>query len=433
MWKIPSLLIVVAVSVVAVRYSAGTDVEIGEDGVIACPMPSPARLVVHEWGTFTNFSGSDGVKLDFRPLIDNDLPYFVLDRAWQSGMSSFMKNMTQGRQRMETPVTYFYTDEIRDVNVRVRFPEGLLTEFYPPVKTMLPEFTLEQFGRLAPIGNSELDWGKVTLIPADQLRTHVGGDIADMVNAEVMSRLLPGVGTSQHYAHARETDSAIVHVHNPADIKRPRMPSGNFFEKFLFYRGIGNFKLPLHLECRGEGQFELTNNGKDEVRSLFLVTADGQELKYQTYSSVKVGETLQQASTASTIDSLCKDVATALEAEGLYSKEAWAMVNTWRASWFDEVGTRLFYVVPDRLTEELLPLTVEPQPDEVVRVLVGRMEIMTPEEEAGILQLVRSSMESRTAHATESAAARAAGKTPEPYGIPKELLNLGRLAEPSLV
>jgi hypothetical protein len=61
------------------------------------------------------------------------------------------------------------------------------------------------------------------------------------------------------------------------------------------------------------------------------------------------------------------------------------------------------------------------------------MEIMTPEEEAGILQLVRSSMESRTAHATESAAARAAGKTPEPYGIPKELLNLGRLAEPSLV
>ncbi len=31
---------------------------------------SDGRLVVHEWGTFTNFSGSDGVKLEYRPLID---------------------------------------------------------------------------------------------------------------------------------------------------------------------------------------------------------------------------------------------------------------------------------------------------------------------------------------------------------------------------
>ena len=42
-------------------------------------------LVVHEWGTFTSFSGSDGVRLEYRPLLDEDLPYFVLDRFLQSG------------------------------------------------------------------------------------------------------------------------------------------------------------------------------------------------------------------------------------------------------------------------------------------------------------------------------------------------------------
>ena len=35
-------------------------------------------LVVHEWGTFTSVSGSDGVSLEWRPLSGpSDLPSFV--------------------------------------------------------------------------------------------------------------------------------------------------------------------------------------------------------------------------------------------------------------------------------------------------------------------------------------------------------------------
>jgi hypothetical protein len=47
--------------------------------------PTAEGLVVHEWGTFTSFSGSDGVRLEFRPLADEDLPPFVLDRFLQAG------------------------------------------------------------------------------------------------------------------------------------------------------------------------------------------------------------------------------------------------------------------------------------------------------------------------------------------------------------
>ena len=32
---------------------------------------------------------------------------------------------------METPVIYFYSDREQTVNVRVRFPHGLITEWYP--------------------------------------------------------------------------------------------------------------------------------------------------------------------------------------------------------------------------------------------------------------------------------------------------------------
>src|SRR4051794_10117103 len=78
---------------------------------------SPGKLVVHEWGTFTNFSGSDGVNLEFRPLTPRDLPQFIMTPFIQPGSPGreFLKAQFYARQRMETPVTYFYTDVPRTV------------------------------------------------------------------------------------------------------------------------------------------------------------------------------------------------------------------------------------------------------------------------------------------------------------------------------
>ena len=52
------------------------------------------------------------------------------------------------------------------------------------------------------------------------------------------------------------------------------------------------------------------------------------------------------------------------------------MVETWRDSWFEE-GTRVFYVVPNAIVESVLPLTVDPAPESLVRVFVGRVEILS--------------------------------------------------------
>jgi hypothetical protein len=53
------------------------------------------------------------------------------------------------------------------------------------------------------------------------------------------------------------------------------------------------------------------------------------------------------------------------------------MVETWRDSWFEE-GVRVFYVVPPKSVDEILPLTVSPAPTRVERVFVGRMDVVTP-------------------------------------------------------
>jgi hypothetical protein len=66
-----------------------------------------------------------------------------------------------------------------------------------------------------------------------------------------------------------------------------------------------------------------------------------------------------------------------LIARGLYPKEAQAMLNTWRDSWFKE-GTRLFYIVPAKMIESILPLDINPKPTGIVRVFVGRVELGRP-------------------------------------------------------
>lgn len=373
-------------------------------------------LIVHEWGTFTSFSGSDGVRLEFRPLVDEDLPPFVLDRFLQSGVGNpLLKSQIRVRMRMETPVTYFYTTRERHVRARVRFPEGLLTEFYPPVARMEPPF---QLGERPPLKQSMLDWGDIHLVPMN------GSE-----SAVARTRLrLPESDARFHYGHARETDSALVHVRlSKPDKSTPMAPSGDFCEKFLFYRGVGNFELPLTLTAASDGSFELANSGHDALRSLFLIDVDGPAVRFAQYDQLAAGGHLQLAKSTklSTIDALGEAVQAALIQEGLFEKEAVAMVKTWRSSWFGENGTRLLYLVPRPVTDALLPLEIDPKPEQVVRVLVGRMEIMTPQEESRVTTLVRDSAQARRASIVASDGV-------DKYVPPTQLADLGRLAEPAL-
>ena len=53
------------------------------------------------------------------------------------------------------------------------------------------------------------------------------------------------------------------------------------------------------------------------------------------------------------------------------------MIETWKDSWFEE-GSRLIYIVPRSFIDKVLPLTIDPAPEQIVRVFVGRLEIVTP-------------------------------------------------------
>jgi hypothetical protein len=136
-------LVPVAIFLVAAAVLAGAQ---------ASPEVRPP-LVVHEWGTFTSISGDDGQAVPWLPLGGrSDLPCFVERQG-------FKGNMT-GTVRMETPVLYFYAPEDVNVNVRVGFRQGAITEWFPRARV-----------DWAYAGRSEgaITWSDVTVSPRQGL------------------------------------------------------------------------------------------------------------------------------------------------------------------------------------------------------------------------------------------------------------------------
>ncbi|HET6882102.1 MAG TPA: hypothetical protein VFI31_18190 [Pirellulales bacterium] len=348
---------------------------------------SGKAFVVHEWGTFTNFSAPDGTQLAFRSVIGEELPPFVRKPLWRM----LTKGELIAKQRMETPVTYFYTERPRTVEAHVDFPSGSLTEFYPPAESAASN----GFADAPNAADSALTW-HFDIRPQSDSASSPG---------------LPAVEGDERYGCARQTDSAIVEVTDDGGEKH--------CEKFLFYRGAGDFSLPVRLEHLSGGRFRAVNDGPESIDGLFMVIIDDSGLHFREYSKLPrhAAVEMQVPETTTTADQLGDRMAAVLTAAGLYEKEARAMIDTWRSSWFREPGARLFYLVPRRLTDEVIPLTVDPAPDEIVRVLVGRMEILMTE----------------VAHRlTDLAKARDAGLLEDEANVVNELHRLGRFANPAI-
>jgi len=335
----------------------------------------PGDLTVHEWGTFTSVAGQDGSAIEWDALGGkDDLPKFVND----FGYRGFKWRLT-GTVRMETPVMYFYSPRELDASVKVAFPQGLITEWYPRA-----EYEVFQRSRL----DGSLRRLETNLNGIDTTLRSLTGAI-EWRNIKVQPDTSPALPVENHpsrYYAARGTDAAPIAV-------------GDQHEKFLFYRGVGRFPIPLTARLSGDGKVLIENRGADPVPSVILFENRGGRLGYRNAGALQDSVTLDPPLLDSALPMLRHDLETALIAQGLFPKEARAMVETWRDSWFEE-GSRLIYIVPSRAIDAILPLQVDPLPSQTARVFVGRIELVTPE----------------TMHAVEQAMAAGNRSTVERYG-----------------
>ncbi len=279
--------------------------------------------------------------------------------------------------KMETPVTYFYSEKPIKVRASVEFPRGSLTQWYPAVVDAFPFFAGQTmkaseskakacgnvFGSLES-KNGLLDWGTLDILGRD---------------ANVDAKLPAAAIDRYTWSFARQVAA------------NPLRASNGQLEKFLFYRGIGNFSLPVKVTSQRGGKLALANVIDDAVGPVFFLNVTNDKGVFERAGGgIAKGATLPghvpsmagAKDVEAYADELAKSVREALDQGGLYDDESTAMVNTWKRQWFRTPGARLLYVAPQSWTDRSIPLNIDPKPESTKRVMVIRVEIITPELEA---------------------------------------------------
>jgi len=373
------------------------------------------NLTVHEWGTFTSLQGGNGQLISWRPLKTSELPGFVY--SWTNpGFGRFSPVMAGGKgemitlQRMETPVIYFYSSTTLNADVSVKFPKGTITEWYPQATQIGPSLSIASNSIPdAATPDSLIVWKGLVVSPDHRIQ---------------QPPKLISDNTGNHYYAARKTDSDIVQT----ALLSPGSPSGS--EKFLFYRGAGSFETPLKVTVDTNNRVTVENKGPEKLSHLFLVSIHKSIGAYAEMDGLTPGNSVPWRN----LDSAAIDdwkrfplpefqyeivtrMQSALTDQGLSAPEAEAMVKTWLDSWFTEEGERVLYILPRTWTDETLPLTITPKPDNLVRVMVGRAEIITPKTQQALTDnLTRASKGDATARSEAI----------------EQLRKLGRFAEPAI-
>ena len=345
-----------------------------------------ADLVIHEWGTITTIHEADGKPAVGLNRIDESevLPSFVHRYEPETtnkpglklGKSPHVPGRPDVTMRLETPVIYFHPPPNKTydapIDIKVRFRGGVLNEYFPDAE---PAVALDT-ARL----QDKRDAGVIKSWDGVVLDNYV-------------------VGTLE-WKGLRLHDTVVAPLTNDAVWLAPRAvnsvsvfnPSAGEGEQFIFYRGVAHLdallqtqtsrgqvalRAPANLAWLDSPAMTLANVWLAEVRAngsiafrehgplTLLKEAAGKELaKLKRFSTGDFQDAAQ----------LRGSLKKALIGQGLFADEAEAMLNTWKASYFEKPGLRVFYLVPREWTDYFLPLEVS-VPARVNRVIVGRIDL----------------------------------------------------------
>jgi hypothetical protein len=346
--------------------------------------PQANDLVVHEWGTFLGMNASDGTALDGMYHEEHALPSFVHSRSRDQLRLPIM--LLKG----ETPVIYFYTPRLLSVRVGVGFRDGIWTQWYPQAAVVRPSLQ-EQAQQPDRLNNGRICWF-ADVIPAAQAPMQAGkGPGVEPVPATFAP---PKTDKDALWNFARDVDAAYVKVMDGTSASpRPE------YERFLFYRGLGQARMPLRADALYGGTLDLERELTlgDGVRHLFILRVEDGRGSFEYRPALRSGEqatgVIPSMERARPLAEFTEAVADALAARltesGLFAKEARAMVNTWKSSYFQSEGVRVLFVLPQSWTDAAIPITIMPKPQQVVRVMVGRLELLSPERERRAESAVR--------------------------------------------
>lgn len=334
----------------------------------------PEPLTVHEWGTITSQHFNNGLVSGHMNVIREEevLPDFV-HRLDQTILQAFDKSPGTGghrsvTMRLETPVIYFYPSENFDrtqpINVSVEFWGGLLNEYYPSAMSAYANLNIDSQGQ------TDID--------------------EDTVGYLSWSSILLGGPWS-----GPRTDANVWTAPRNVKAANLRIATGES-EKYLFYRGVGHLNSLLKTthtmdtrEIRIYNPENLSSSipGPLTIPEAWVLHVGDHGAAYRSMGPITLTDDPDEILTtvsanfseeeykSENIQSLREAIHQSLVKNGLYEEEAAAMLNTWQNVYFEQPGTRIFFIVPRAWIDHQLPLKFS-VPVKLERVFIGRIDLV---------------------------------------------------------
>jgi hypothetical protein len=348
-----------------------------------------AELVVHEWGTITSIHTASGKpqgalnKIDAADVLPDFVHRYEPEQTRHDPARRFAKSpLVPGRpdvtMRLETPVIYFHPPAgatfDAPIDVAVRFRGGILNEYYPAATAgVAVDFPRIEDKRGA--GALPRDWN------FDILNNYVVGTLK-WTGVRIHDTVVAPLTDNPVWLAPRDVQAASVFV-----------PEAGEGERYLFYRGVANLEALLQTRTSPGSVRIAAPHGLSwlEAPTITLpavwladIRVDG-VVAFREHGPVTISKAHPDAELgnlrrfsgsdyrADGVKLLRASLRRALIRQGLYADEAEAMLNTWKASYFEKPGLRVFYVVPREWTDYFLPLEVS-VPARVSRAIVGRID-----------------------------------------------------------
>jgi hypothetical protein len=310
----------------------------------ANPEPPHKGFAVHEWGVFSVTHGAAAANADRRAELE-ELPKFMYG---QMATRELPKHFVP--RRVRKPVVFFHAPGPLNVEFRVAFAEGLPLVWWPATETP----AIDDGASLQPVNAPparELFWRLYLGKPPYQV-----GKPAE----------LKEVGTGHWVKALREVKADTVFVEvgqRGAELER---------EQFVYYDGL----MP-----RGKGaaitvekdRVSLTNEAKHPLYDVTVVDRRTPDKPCvvrvaELRAGAKQDADLSDAADARWPEKAAQTLQDQLKDAGLNEDEAKSLVAVWKGEFFEAAGVTLFYRLPQEEYDRLLPATIKPRPEKLVRV-----------------------------------------------------------------
>lgn len=346
----------------------------------------PKDLVVHQTGLVSSVVTADGARLPGLHHRLDRLPPFAHRLDSKGVDADSLKSGTPhlpepATSQLEFAATYFYSNKPRQIDVSVDLPDGYPTDWFPAADTHAPK-SLDT----CPCSDSELKSRGLDALADGRLDWTL--QLADTASDRI------DVPSEQLWDHLRQVPDASL-VETSASKDSPET------ERFLGFSSIGTRKPPFSVTFEEDGYTDdvtFENHSDVQVGRMLLLDVHqevGRVLRIQQVPP-RDDRTFSPAPKEApvpieTLAGQTRHHLTAmLEARGLSGQMARSTARAWVSGDLVEPGTRIIYLMPRSWADKLYPMTLQPNPDELVRALVGRVEILEPEDEQAAVNRVKT-------------------------------------------